>query len=409
MTASDRDFDRIASAWLDLMPDEAPDRVIDAVLQAVETTPQVRRPIARPWRSTPMTRFALIAAAAALGIAMLGGALYVGGLGDTPPPVPTPVPAAPTPEAIVTFDESPDAVSEGIRATWVAPMPAGDELATLGLDGDTLRLVIGTDGTTAWLEGASARQVLPGRLDSTGLGDLDVQLELNAAGCRSGDVGRYRFDLGATQETLMLTATDDPCDARREALARTWTRSLVGTSYVPSGVVDIFDPAFHVTLADGFYAGRPMRDAIELTRGDNTFTFLAFRNPQAFAGPCETERQPWQPGARAFVDALKAHPALTNFAEEAVEIGGYPAIRVTYDARTDLEPCPPDAHPFYLWAPRDDPNASWWLSAGDPDLLYMVDHPDGTLMFQVLPIGDPGTDAVMESIEFVEPAASTTP
>ena len=45
MTTS-RDADRILRAWLDLMPDEAPDRTVAAVLQAVETTPQQRS----PWR-----------------------------------------------------------------------------------------------------------------------------------------------------------------------------------------------------------------------------------------------------------------------------------------------------------------------------------------------------------------------
>ena len=40
---SERDFDRLAQAWLELGPDEAPDRAVAAVLQAAETTPQVRR------------------------------------------------------------------------------------------------------------------------------------------------------------------------------------------------------------------------------------------------------------------------------------------------------------------------------------------------------------------------------
>ena len=40
MTES-RNPDRLIRAWLDLMPDEAPDRVVSAVLQAVEATPQV--------------------------------------------------------------------------------------------------------------------------------------------------------------------------------------------------------------------------------------------------------------------------------------------------------------------------------------------------------------------------------
>ena len=43
---TERDFDRLARAWLELAPDEAPDRVIAAVLQAAETTPQMRRRLA---------------------------------------------------------------------------------------------------------------------------------------------------------------------------------------------------------------------------------------------------------------------------------------------------------------------------------------------------------------------------
>ena len=44
----ERDFDRLAQAWLELGPDEAPDRVVAAVLQAAQTTPQARRPIRWP-------------------------------------------------------------------------------------------------------------------------------------------------------------------------------------------------------------------------------------------------------------------------------------------------------------------------------------------------------------------------
>lgn len=40
----ERDFDRLARAWLDLGTNEAPDRVVAAVPQAAETRPQVRCP-----------------------------------------------------------------------------------------------------------------------------------------------------------------------------------------------------------------------------------------------------------------------------------------------------------------------------------------------------------------------------
>ena len=126
---TDRDADRIIRAWLDLMPDEAPDRAIAAVLQAVETTPQARRPLVRgPWRSTPMTRFALIAAAAVLGAALLGGALLVGG-GDNANPVPTPASSAalgsPMPSAAPSPTAAPAAaLPASLRYRWIGqPRP----------------------------------------------------------------------------------------------------------------------------------------------------------------------------------------------------------------------------------------------------------------------------------------------
>jgi len=76
---SERDFDRIARAWLDLGPDAAPDRAIDSVLQAIETTPQVRRPIRWPfWRPTIMTRLPVLAALAGGGVVVAVGLFAVG-------------------------------------------------------------------------------------------------------------------------------------------------------------------------------------------------------------------------------------------------------------------------------------------------------------------------------------------
>ena len=72
---SERDFDRLARAWLELGPDEAPDRVVAAVLQAAETTPQVRRRVAWPITEAlpdePSSRW--LAGAAALIVAVIGG------------------------------------------------------------------------------------------------------------------------------------------------------------------------------------------------------------------------------------------------------------------------------------------------------------------------------------------------
>lgn len=97
MTAN-RDADRIVRAWLDLMPDEAPDRVIADVLLAVEATPQVRWWPARGLRRlTPMTRFAAIAAVVVLGAALFGAALLTGGGGRNSGPALVPAAPSPTP------------------------------------------------------------------------------------------------------------------------------------------------------------------------------------------------------------------------------------------------------------------------------------------------------------------------
>ena len=70
----DRNFDRLARAWLELGPDEAPDRAVSAVLQAVETTPQVR-PLSRrlPWRFPTMSRLPIAAAVLVAVLIVVGG------------------------------------------------------------------------------------------------------------------------------------------------------------------------------------------------------------------------------------------------------------------------------------------------------------------------------------------------
>jgi len=111
---TDRDFDRIARAWLDLMPNEAPDRAVEAVLRAVETTSQQRSVrLVGQWRS-PMHRLILVAAAAMLGATLVGGALFLAGSRQ-------PDSTAPTPSAL----ESPPAAESGpaedaLRADWLA-------------------------------------------------------------------------------------------------------------------------------------------------------------------------------------------------------------------------------------------------------------------------------------------------
>ena len=97
----ERDFDRLARAWLELAPDEAPDRVVAAVLQAAEATPQVRRRVAWPtWRSFSMNRLPMAAGAAAILVILVGAGFLLSrqpettGAGVAATPSPTAVPSA---------------------------------------------------------------------------------------------------------------------------------------------------------------------------------------------------------------------------------------------------------------------------------------------------------------------------
>ena len=77
---TDRDFDRIAIAWLADGPEELSDRVLDAVVDEIHVTRQ-RHGLRLPWRFPSMTTPARVAAAAVIGVLAIGGALYALGPG----------------------------------------------------------------------------------------------------------------------------------------------------------------------------------------------------------------------------------------------------------------------------------------------------------------------------------------
>jgi len=111
---TDRDFDRIAMAWLADGPEELSDRVLDAVVDEIHVTRQ-RHALRLPWRFSTMTTPARVAAAAVIGVLAVGGAFFafnrsqpaVGGPGPSPTPVVTAVPSvAPSASPVARTDYS---------------------------------------------------------------------------------------------------------------------------------------------------------------------------------------------------------------------------------------------------------------------------------------------------------------
>ena len=100
----DRSLERAARSWIEAGPTRAPDRVVEAAIDLIATTPQERglRALRPPWRGHTMNRIALFGASAAVVVAVGLGAFYlsggqpgtVGGQATSPPTSASPPPAA---------------------------------------------------------------------------------------------------------------------------------------------------------------------------------------------------------------------------------------------------------------------------------------------------------------------------
>jgi len=216
---NDRDFDRIAKAWLEMEPGEAPDRVVAAVLQAIETTPQVRRRIGWPtWRPFPMNRLPLAAAVAAVVVVAIGGAILLMRPGPssvgTPPATASPSSATASPSSSTTIP-----VPAALQATWVGPkrtiagMPSNERYrftlitSSLGFPDDGYQHpVLVSDATTP------------------AAGQLQLTTTDSTVGCQTGDIGRYAWSLSPSGSQLTLVATTDACQGRSTALVGDWLR-----------------------------------------------------------------------------------------------------------------------------------------------------------------------------------------
>jgi YVTN family beta-propeller protein len=169
-------FDRMARAWLELGPNEAPDRAVSAVLQAVETTPQVR-PLSHrlpwlsqrllwvsqrlPWRYPTMTRFPIAASVAVAVVIVVGGFLFMRSNDTTgvggPSPSASANPSAETSPTISASPEMPDPISVTPEAAVSVTKPFtmafdGQSIWVLSESGSLVRIDPGTNATDPALE-----------------------------------------------------------------------------------------------------------------------------------------------------------------------------------------------------------------------------------------------------------------
>jgi hypothetical protein len=341
MTVND-DFDRISRAWLDLMPDEVPDRAVDAVLRAVATTPQVRRPWRRlPWRSTPMNRAILALGATALVVAI--GALYLGGFSSSPN-----VGTSPTPAATATTGVSEPLPTE-LQSRWFGghrDLVQLDEGSTLLFTAGTFEMNEANEWDLVHLLSSSAAAV--------GDGQLRFELTADGNGCEAGDVGVYSWSLSPSGRTLTVTPDSDDCAARSNAVPGVWWLAgcpnevclgeLDAGTYQSQYFVPRLDPGaawnpdfggLTYSVPEGWANSNDGPDSFELvpasemppvSETDRRRNIGVFRQPSAMTQdrPCSDEVEP---GVGRTVDDLVAWlqtvPGLDTTTPEPITIGGH--------------------------------------------------------------------------------------
>jgi hypothetical protein len=215
---SERDFDSLARAWLELGPNEAPDRVVAAVLQAAETTPQVRRPIRwLPLRDDKMTRLPVLATVAATIVVVIGGLFLINrpnpGVGG---------PTASTSPSVAPSSASPSAapLSLTLKSTrWM-----GSERPVPGILPKAGTIINFTVDNQFYITQSNLNQYHFLNSVASSSGDGQFQLETTGGGdaCSTGDIGLYRWSVTPSGRILTIVATSDDCPTRLSAVPGTW-------------------------------------------------------------------------------------------------------------------------------------------------------------------------------------------
>ena len=216
---SERDFDRLARAWLDMGPDEAPDRVIATVLQAAETTPQVRRPIRWPFlKDFQMTRLPIIATFTATLVVVIGGLLLINrptdGVGVGPS-------ASPSPSNIPSASPAAAPLNVALRSSrWMgSERPVPGILATAG----TIINFTADDKFFITQSNLNENHFLNSIASSDGDGQFRLETPAAAGGpCSAGDIGRYSWSVAPSGRILTIVANSDACPTRLGAVPGTW-------------------------------------------------------------------------------------------------------------------------------------------------------------------------------------------
>lgn len=410
---SERDFDRIARAWLEPGPNEAPDRAIAAALLAIESTPQVRWSLRWPtWRPRTMTRLTVLVALGGALLLLVGGLLLGGGT----PPVPSPAPASSDPSPTNQAYAEPRPLPSELVGGWVAPARGVPGLE----EGPNAMIFFGAlDGSDApdfGVDRPGFLPIQPSDVVETAPGVIRLSSTATSGLCTFEDIGSYRWSIDPAAPWLTIALIDDECGARAEILPGQWMRSLAHDNHGGPGIATNFLPYVTFTLPRETWIGNGLAEAETLVLDNDTRTadLRFWKDPDGFVDPCDREagRLDLAPGIDAFLAYLRDSPQFTVIDETELTVDGHRAVEIEIrlgDAITP--PCAPldgnvaDLSGILLWASHATVEASWNGTFGDQWSLVVIEVDGATVLMEILRQDGsawPIDRSVLDSIRFVD-------
>jgi hypothetical protein len=399
MTAT-RDHDRTLRAWLDRMPDTAPDRVIDAVLLATEAAPQARAlPWSGRWRFR-MNRLTLVAATAAVLAALVGGIYLIGAGAKGPAPSPSATPAA-------TPKPSHDLITPAAADLWGDWIADVDAIPEISMPKGMIQLSVD------WQQGMSIflqttpdyRQLLQSTALNSGSGELRMRSDAANAQCDVNTVGTYRWTRSANGLFLDLQLVDDACATRGKVFARTWVHSLGAVNDGRTGVSYGYSPMVQLTLPAGQrYAADGGTDTPVLHTFQDATPYREvsiIENPGGFDAPCSTTNPKPKPLAHttaALSSYVATLPKAIVSGGDAVEVDGKPGTSFTLQFNST---CVADGLPW-LHPENLTDRTVWTIKEGDVLNCYVI-QVDADHVFLIWYRGPEGeAQTMIGSVSFID-------
>ena len=246
----DRSLERAARSWIEAGPSRAPDRVIDAALLRIETTAQ-ERDLRIPWRLSNMITPVRVATAAVIGVLAIGGAIYLGGSGQSdvagPGPSHMPMPSASPSTSAIRPPANYTNLPGWIVFEYAGKAPDGTTPANVDYPNSIWLAHADGKGLHELAPGLPASGKISPDISPDGshviFSAYDAPVQVWEAGIDGGDPELLSTDCSGIPAECMDADPAYSADGKRVAFVRaTETSSAIAIRDLTSGAVTILEP-----------------------------------------------------------------------------------------------------------------------------------------------------------------------